>query len=89
MTRAEALDAILEFAGPLGPLQTPEERERRAAKWAMEASAGPIEPIIDLALNPPWAAELDGISPGDFEFELSEILTMIGISAPSLDSSSA
>lgn len=83
MTRTEALQAITEFAGPLGPFQEPDERDRREEAWAAGAEADAVEQILDLVIHPPPASELRGIAPEDFEYELSRVLTMIGSRAPS------
>jgi hypothetical protein len=83
MTRTEALRAIVDFAGPLGPFQEPDERDRREEAWVVDAGAGAVDQILELAINPPLANALGAVAPADFEYELSRILTLIGIRAPS------
>ena len=80
MTRTEALRAIADFTGPVGPFQDPDERDRREEAWA--ADVGAVEQILDLVIRPPTASELGRLAAEDFEYEISRILTMIGARAP-------
>jgi hypothetical protein len=83
MTRTEALHAILDFAGPLGPFQEPDEQEQREEAWAASADADAVGQILDLIIHPPSERELRRVAPEAFEFEVSRVLTMIGARAPS------
>jgi hypothetical protein len=56
--------------------------DRREEIWAADIGAGAVEQILDLIIRPPLPAELRGITPEDFEYELSRILTMIGARSP-------
>jgi hypothetical protein len=83
MTRTETLNAILDFAGPLGPFQEPDDLDRREEAWAASADAPTLEQVLDLVVHPPSRGELGTMAPEVFEFELSRILTMIGSRSPS------
>jgi hypothetical protein len=83
MTRTEALHAILDFAGPLGPFLEPDEQDQREEAWAASADADAVGQILDLIIHPPSASELRRVAPEAFEFEVSRVLTMIGARAPS------
>jgi hypothetical protein len=83
MTRAETLNTILDFAGPLGPFQEQDDLDRREEAWAASADAPTLGQVLDLVVHPPSRGELGTMASEVFEFELSRILTMIGSRSPS------
>jgi hypothetical protein len=56
MTRTELVEPIADYAGPLGPFRTPEEREQQFRQWLSGARFDWLEPLLDLLLNPPVEA---------------------------------
>jgi len=81
MDRDDIVEILKDMAGPLGPFSSIENMEDliklRTNKYGI-LDRNSIDILIDIIKNPPCEQELGQISSEDFEFELVEMLTIIG-----------
>lgn len=81
MNRKDIIEILKDVAGPLGPFRNIESMEDwvklRADSYNI-IGMDSIECLIDILLNPPGEEDLEQISLDDFEFELVEMLTIVG-----------
>lgn len=82
MLRRESLEAVLSLAGPLGPLESYDERYARKQRWLREAGNDAFDSLLDLVTDPPLEDELAHVDRDDFEFELSDLLIGTGSRDP-------
>jgi hypothetical protein len=82
MTRQEAIAYLVSTRLPLGPFDSPEEREAQEETWASAAGEAVIDVMLDLAANPPAPEELGHLTPEDLESEVSRVLWLIGRRQP-------
>jgi hypothetical protein len=79
MSREQLLNAIIDFAGPLGPFGSIESLERRRQSWIDAADIGALlEAMLDLANEPPSDAQIRPVRREWFELELQQLLEMLG-----------
>lgn len=71
------LEALLEFAGPLGPLVSLEERYEAEARWRKNLPVEAVDILFDILQYPPSAKELYPIKKEDLEFQIIEALITI------------
>lgn len=82
LTKQRAIEALVDFAGPLGPLQSFEARLKRRSEWVTEQGQALTAALLEIATEP-----LDGESFGslpleDLEVELRQLLVLSGRTAP-------
>jgi len=73
----DIIEILKDIAGPLGPTRSIEDMEDLIKLRTDRYST--IDILVDIKLNPPDQKELGKIPFEDFEFELVEILTIIGV----------
>ncbi|MDF0668204.1 MAG: hypothetical protein P0119_19335 [Nitrospira sp.] len=83
MTRGEVIKQLAGFSGPLGPLESLEERIRRRDKWLAVTDSDIAGLLLEVLMHPPDVAELLPATRDDFELEISEVLTLLGQRDPS------
>jgi len=83
MTRGELINQLAGFSGPLGPLESLEERIRRRDEWVAATESDIVGLLLEVLMHPPDVAELLPATRGDFELEISEVLTLLGQRDPS------
>jgi hypothetical protein len=72
------LTVLLDFAGPLGPLRSFDERIEQKQRWMSEVDDSAFDLLLDILVDPPGESEMRQVDPEDYEFELSELLTGVG-----------
>lgn len=81
MNRNDIIEILKDMAGPLGPTISIEGMEDliklRTNRYSM-VDMKSIDSLVDIIINPPDHKELGRIPFEDFEFELVEMLTIIG-----------
>lgn len=78
MTIGELIQQLVGFSGPLGPLESLEERIRRRDNWVAAMESDIVELLLEVLIHPPDIAELRPATREDFEIEITEILTLLG-----------
>jgi len=82
VTRNDVIAAIVEFAGPLGPLQTLEEFYARRDTWLRSGGSALRQRLLELIATPPEDGELQQVEREDFEIQLVESLGQSGREEP-------
>lgn len=78
MTIDELIQQLVGFSGPLGPLESLEERIRRRDKWVAAMENDIVDLLLEVLIHPPDVAELRPATREDFEIEITEVLTLLG-----------
>ncbi|UOE42999.1 hypothetical protein [Agromyces larvae] len=74
MIRDEIVAHGRELAGPLGPLGSLDEQERRTDEWLGSIDADAVDEFVDLVAHPPSATELGSVDPDVFAQVVPELL---------------
>lgn len=83
MTIGELIQQLAGFAGPLGPLESFEERIRRRDEWVAATESDIVGLLLEVLIHPPPVAEIRPATRDDFESEITEVLTLLGQREPS------
>lgn len=83
MTIGELIQQLVGFSGPLGPLESLEERIRRRDEWLAETEGDIVGLLLEVLIHPPDVAEIRPATRDDFELEITEVLTILGQRDPS------
>jgi hypothetical protein len=78
MTISELIQRLVDFSGPLGPLESLEERIRRRNEWVAGTDSDIVELLLEVLIQPTGVAELRPATRDDFELEITEVLTLLG-----------
>lgn len=82
MKKEDLVQLLVGLAMPLGPHETFEEREERRAKWSSLVSSESMDALIELLRHPVLAESIYPVTAGEFEFEVTESLIMVGKHEP-------
>lgn len=82
-TRAEIIEMLCQFAGPLGPFLSMEEREAQRSAWHASLPPESLNTLLDIAGTPPPPLAIPASSRDFFEFELMGALEAVGRRNPS------
>lgn len=83
MTIGKLIQQLAGFSGPLGPLESLEERIRRRDEWVAAAESDIVGLLLEILIYPPDVAEIRPATREDFELEITEVLTILGQRDPS------
>ena len=75
MSHDDVLAVLADFAGPLGPLQTPEERDARKQQWMDTVEISAVDRLLAVLDRSRQAPELERLDKDHVEFELAELLS--------------
>jgi len=78
MTRQQAIAALADFAGPLGPFESLEELLKRKEEWIVTSGRELADALLDILIHPLDDNELRSATRENFEGELSEVLQLLG-----------
>ena len=78
MAISELIPQLVGFSGPLGPLESLEERIRRREEWIAATESDIVGLLLEILIHPPNVAELRPATRDDFEQEITEVLTLLG-----------
>jgi hypothetical protein len=78
MSKDDVLAVLADFAGPLGPLQSPEERDARKQQWMDTVEMSAVDQLLAVLLRSCRPRELERLDKDDVEFELTELLIGVG-----------
>ena len=68
INREELVSTLADFAGPLGPFETPEQSRRRQIVWWDQLDHNAVALILDIVSNPPVAQRLSRMLPNPATF---------------------
>lgn len=77
-TRAEIIEMLCQFAGPLGPFLSMEERAAQRSAWHASLPPESLSTLLDIAQDPPPPLAIPASSRDFFEFELMSALEAVG-----------
>ena len=78
MSHDDVLAVLADFAGPLGPLQTPEERDARKQQWMDTVEMSAVDRLLAVLVRSRQPPELERLDKDHVEFELAELLIGVG-----------
>lgn len=78
------VEALIEFAGPLGPLTTPQQRQAGRDVWRQQLDETDLPALIGVLMSPPHKMLSDPDALDAFEAELADALTAAGRGNPAL-----
>lgn len=80
--RAALIADLTDFAGPLGPFERAEDKERRREKWLAGLDAGAIDPLLGILTERPTPRESGNVPWEDLEWTLVAALAAAGSHDP-------
>jgi hypothetical protein len=78
LNRQQAIAILMDFAGPLGPFESPDERLERQEAFASSADHQVIDSFLNILVDFPTQNEIHPIDQENFEIVLSELLVQVG-----------
>jgi hypothetical protein len=72
------LAVLADFAGPLGPFESPEEQDARKQQWMDTVEMSAVEQLLAVVQRSRRPPELERLDENDVEFELTELLVGVG-----------
>ena len=78
MSHDDVLAVLADFAGPLGPLQSPEERDARKQQWMDTVEMSAVNRLLAVLVRSRQPPELERLDKDHVEFELAELLIGVG-----------
>src|SRR5438270_213016 len=69
---------LVDLAGPIGPMQSLDERFEQKRRWISEVDDTAFDDLLDILVNPPGAEERFDIDADDYEFQLADLLIELG-----------
>ena len=78
MSKDDVLAVLADVAGPLGSLQSPEERDARKQQWMDTVEMSAVDQLLAVLLRSCRPRELERLDKDDVEFELTELLIGVG-----------
>lgn len=78
ITRQQMIAILVDFAGPLGPFESLDERLDRRDQWVTTADNTVIDALLNVLVYPPDESEIYPVTREGFELHLSELLVLLG-----------
>jgi HEAT repeat protein len=78
ISRDDAIATLDRFAGPLGPMTSPEEQLDQQARWVADGSAELLEILVGLVASPPAEDQVRHASLDDWTTVLVEVTGALG-----------
>jgi len=78
LTKPRVIEALVDFAGPLGPLESLDARLKRRSKWVAAQGQALTAALLEIATEPLAGEPFRSLPLEDLEIELRQLLVLSG-----------